>query len=113
MMFHSPSKFRLHNSLISSRYAEIVRIFLPNGEERQGQVLEIKGSQAIVQVFQGTTDIDVAKTHVEFTGNVLKMPISEEMLGRTFDGSGKPKDHGPEIFATDYKDIMGEPINPY
>ncbi len=78
---------------------------LEDGEERAGQVLEIVGSQAIVQVFEGTTNIDVEKTHVEFTGNVLKMPISEEMLGRTFNGSGKAIDHGPETFATDFKDI--------
>ncbi len=90
-----------------------MRIILPNGEERKGQVLEIMGSKAIVQVFRGTDNIDVAQTHIEFTGNVLKMPISEEMLGRTFDGSGRPKDKGPEILATDFKDIMGQPINPW
>jgi V-type H+-transporting ATPase subunit B len=50
---------------------------------------------------------------VEFTGEVLKMPISEEMLGRVFNGSGVPIDHGPQILAEDFLDIQGMPINPY
>ncbi|MFM7857525.1 MAG: V-type ATP synthase subunit B, partial [Flammeovirgaceae bacterium] len=55
----------------------------------------------------------VVKTHIEFTGDVLKMPISEEMLGRTFNGSGEPIDDGPAVLAEDFLDIMGQPINPY
>ena len=52
-------------------------------------------------------------THVEFTGDVLKMPISEEMLGRVFNGSGVPIDKGPQILAEEFLDIEGMPINPY
>lgn len=65
------------------------------------------------QVFEGTDGIDNTATHVEFSGDVLRMPISEEMLGRTFDGSGKPKDGGPYVLAEDYLDIQGQPINPF
>lgn len=90
------------------KYAEIVNITLGNGEVRQGQVLEISGSKAVVQVFEGTDGIDNTRTHCEFSGDVLRMPISEEMLGRTFDGSGRPKDGGPAVLAEEYLDIQGK-----
>jgi vacuolar-type H+-ATPase subunit B/Vma2 len=70
-------------------------------------------SPAPSQVFEGTDGIDNTRTHVEFSGDVLKMPISEEMLGRSFNGSGHPKDSGPPVLAEDYLDIQGKPINPY
>ncbi|TRY49974.1 Vacuolar ATP synthase subunit B [Cryptosporidium tyzzeri] len=95
------------------KYNEIVRITLGDGSVREGQVLEVKGSRAVVQVFEGTTGIDNQSCRVEFTGDVLCMPITEDMLGRTFNGSGKPIDNGPPIFAEDYIDINGSPINPY
>jgi V-type H+-transporting ATPase subunit B len=66
-----------------------------------------------VQVLEGTDGIDNTHTHLEFTGDVLRMPISEEMLGRAFNGSGKPRDRGPAVLAEDFLDIMGQPINPY
>jgi V-type H+-transporting ATPase subunit B len=93
------------------KYAEIVNLTLGNGEKRQGQVLEINGNKAVVQVFEGTSGIDNKHTHCQFTGDVLKMPMSEDMLGRTFDGSGKPKD-GIPVLAEDFLDIQGQPINP-
>ncbi|KAK8799711.1 hypothetical protein WA158_006259 [Blastocystis sp. Blastoise] len=95
------------------RYSEIVNLRLGNGEIRRGQVLEINGNKAIVQVFEGTSGIDNTRTHCEFTGDVMKMPISEEMLGRTFNGSGIAIDHAPPVLAEDYKVIDGQPINPY
>ncbi|OII76896.1 vacuolar ATP synthase subunit B [Cryptosporidium andersoni] len=95
------------------RYNEIVRITLGDGSVREGQVLEVRGSRAVVQVFEGTTGIDNRSCRVEFSGDVLRMPITEDMLGRAFNGSGKPIDHGPAIFAEDYIDINGSPINPY
>jgi V-type H+-transporting ATPase subunit B len=75
-------------------------------------VLEINGKRAVVQIFEGTQDIDVLNTFVEFTGDVLRMPISEEMLGRTFNGSGTPIDGGPPVLAEGFLDIQGQPINP-
>lgn len=68
---------------------------LASGEKRQGKVLEVQGSKAVVQVFEGTDGIDNRHTHCEFTGDVLKMAISEEMLGRAFNGSGKAIDGAP------------------
>jgi len=95
------------------KYAEIVNVILKDGSTRKGQVLEINNKKAVVQIFEGTAGIDNKYTHVEFTGDVLKMPISEEMLGRMFNGSGVPIDNGPPILAEDFKDIQGQPINPY
>lgn len=85
---------------------------LPDGTRRTGQVLEISGNKAVVQVFEGTSGIDVKATHAEFTGDTLKMPVSEDMLGRVFNGSGVPIDKGPKIFAEEYLDIQGQSINP-
>jgi len=95
------------------KYAEIVNVKLGDGQMRKGQVLEIEGKRAVVQIFEGTSDIDNLNTHCEFTGDVLKMPISIEMLGRQFNGSGVPIDHGPPVLAEDFLDIQGQPINPY
>ncbi|KAJ1677710.1 Vacuolar ATP synthase subunit B, partial [Spiromyces aspiralis] len=97
----------------SPKFSEIVQLTLPDGSKRAGQVLEIKGKRAIVQVFEGTTGVDTKSTHVEFTGETLKIPVSEDMLGRIFNGSGKPIDKGPAVLAEDYLDINGSPINPY
>lgn len=95
------------------KFAEIVNLTLGNGERRQGQVLEINGNQAVVQVFEGTAGIDNTRTRCEFTGDVLRMPISEEMLGRTFNGSGKPLDKKDlPVLAEEFLDISGQPINP-
>ena len=84
---------------------------------RKGQVLEIAGKRAVVQVsflvfdlksqiFEGTSGIDNLHTHCEFTGDVLRMPISLEMLGRSFNGSGNPIDHGPPVLAEKFLDIQ-------
>ncbi|KAJ5975621.1 P-loop containing nucleoside triphosphate hydrolase protein [Penicillium waksmanii] len=105
------------------RFNEIVTLTLPDGTERSGQVLEAKGKlpdlllyfgdRAVVQVFEGTPGVDVKKTKVEFSGHSLKLGVSEDMLGRIFDGSGRPIDKGPKVLAEEYLDINGQPINPY
>ncbi|EEY15456.1 vacuolar ATP synthase subunit B [Verticillium alfalfae VaMs.102] len=95
------------------KYNEIVNITLPDGTQRSGQVLEARGDRAVVQVFEGTTGIDVKKTKVEFTGQSLKLGVSEDMLGRVFDGSGRAIDKGPKVLAEEYLDINGSPINPF
>uniref|UniRef100_A0A8C4JLX3 Vacuolar proton pump subunit B n=1 Tax=Dromaius novaehollandiae TaxID=8790 RepID=A0A8C4JLX3_DRONO len=97
---------------VFASYAEIVHLTLPDGTRRSGQVLEVSGSKAVVQVFEGTSGIDAKKTSCEFTGDILRTPVSEDMLGRVFNGSGKPIDRGPIVLAEDYLDIMGQPINP-
>uniref|UniRef100_G3SWM1 ATPase H+ transporting V1 subunit B1 n=1 Tax=Loxodonta africana TaxID=9785 RepID=G3SWM1_LOXAF len=96
-----------------AQYAEIVNFTLPNGTQRSGQVLEVAGTKAIVLVFEGTSGIDARKTTCEFTGDILRTPVSEDMLGRVFNGSGKPIDKGPVVMAEDFLDINGQPINPH
>lgn len=94
------------------KYAEIVNLQLPDGTKRTGEVLEVSGSKAIVQVFEGTSGVDARNTLCEFTGDILRTPVSEDMLGRIFNGSAKPIDKGPPILPEDYLDIQGQPINP-
>src|SRR6266699_2761475 len=94
-------------------YGELARIRTPSGEERRGQVLEVGGGVAVVQIFEGTSGLDVSATSVRFTGETVKLPVSQDMLGRIFDGSGRPTDGGPRIIPDDYLDVNGSPINPF
>jgi len=94
------------------KYAEIVNLRLGDGSERRGQVLEVDGDRAVVQVFEGTSGVDNKRTVLSFTGEVLKTPVSRDMLGRVFNGSGKPIDGGPEVLPEAYLDIQGASINP-
>ena len=95
-------------SLQFPKFAEIVTLTLPDGSKRAGQVLEIQGSRAIVQVFEGTSGVDAKATRIEFTGDTMKIPVSEDMLGRVFNGSGKAIDKGPKVFAEEFLDIQGK-----
>jgi V/A-type H+-transporting ATPase subunit B len=93
-------------------YNELVRVMAPDGSERRGQILEVSDKMAVVQVFEGTSGLDVEGTAVRFTGETIKLPVSSDMLGRVLDGSGTPIDGGPNIIAEDYWDVHGAPINP-
>jgi len=94
-------------------FGELVRIVAPDGSERRGQVLEVSDKMAVVQVFEGTSGLDVKGTAVRFAGETIKLAVSSDMLGRVFDGSGVPIDGGPNIIPEDYWDVHGAPINPY
>nr|AGF93549.1 V-type sodium ATPase, B subunit [uncultured organism] len=93
-------------------YNEVVEIETPSGERKNGQVLEVDQDQAVVQVFEGTTGIDASETKVRFTGSPVKLPVSMDLLGRTFSGRGEPIDGGPEIIPEKEMDIHGAPMNP-
>jgi V/A-type H+/Na+-transporting ATPase subunit B len=93
-------------------YNELVRVIAPDGSERRGQILEVSDKMAVVQVFEGTSGLDIEGTAVRFTGETIKLPVSSDMLGRVFDGSGTPIDGGPNIIPEDYWDVHGAPINP-
>jgi len=95
------------------RYDELVEIELGNGEIRRGRVLEIAKDRALVQIFEGTTGIDVQSTKVRFTGKVLTLPVSKDMLGRIFNGRGEPIDGGAPIIPEKRLDVNGYPMNPY
>jgi len=93
-------------------YNEIVEIETPNGENRRGQVLEVKKDIAVIQVFEGTRDLNTKNTKTRFTGETAKIGVSLDMMGRIFDGTGKPIDGGPEIIPEKELDINGNPMNP-
>jgi V/A-type H+/Na+-transporting ATPase subunit B len=93
-------------------YNEIVEIETPSGDKRRGQVLEVKGDLAVVQVFEGTSDLNTSTTKVRFTGETAKLGVSPDMLGRIFNGTGQPIDGGPEIIPDKELDISGNPMNP-
>jgi V/A-type H+-transporting ATPase subunit B len=95
------------------KYQELVQITLPSGEVRRGQVLEIEKDRALVQVFEGTTGIDVPATKVRFMGRGITIDLSPEILGRVFGGLGRPRDGGPAIIPDKRTDVNGAPINPY
>ncbi|MDD4364240.1 MAG: V-type ATP synthase subunit B [Synergistales bacterium] len=95
------------------RYDELVEIELPNGERRRGRVLEISTDRAMVQVFEGTSGVDVAGTKVRFLGKVLTLPVARDMLGRVFNGRGEPIDDGAPIIPEKSLDVNGDPMNPY
>ena len=94
-------------------YDELAEIRLANGERRRGRVLEITEDRALVQVYEGSTGIDVETTQVRFLGDVLKLPVSSEMLGRIFNGRGTPIDGGAPIIPEAELDVNGNPMNPF
>ena len=93
-------------------YGEVVRIVTPEGEEKNGQVLEASRGFAVIQVFEGTSGIDTARTRVRFTGDIMRISVSQDMVGRFFDGLGRPIDGGPEVIPEDRLPIIGAAINP-
>jgi len=94
-------------------YQELTEIELPGGEIRRGQVLEVDGDKALVQVFEGTSGINIQEAKVRFLGRGIELPVSMDILGRVFDGMGLPRDDGPKIIPDKRLDINGFPINPY
>lgn len=93
-------------------YDEIVEIEVPGRGMRMGKVVEISGDRVIIQVFEGTSGISLDQVSVSFTGSPMRIPLSKEILGRIFNGIGKPIDGAGEIFAERTYDINGRPINP-
>ncbi len=93
-------------------YDELGEIVLPDGEKRLCKVLEVNGSNAMVQLFESSAGINLAESTVKFLGRGTQLKVSPEMMGRVFDGMGRPKDGGPEIIAEKSLDINGLPMNP-
>lgn len=93
-------------------YEEMVEIQLDNGSTRLGRVVQIEGDKAIIQVFEGTRGISLTNTKTKFTGKPMEIPLSTEMLGRVFNGAGRPIDGLGDVFAEKYADINGLPLNP-
>ncbi len=93
-------------------YDELGEIILPSGEKRLCKVLEVNGDNALVQLFESSTGINLKESVVKFLGHGTQLAVSPDMLGRVFDGMGRPKDGGPEIIAEKMLDINGLPMNP-
>lgn len=95
------------------KYEELVEIFMPSGEKRRGQVLEIDRDKALVQVFEGSEGIQLGETRVRFLGKGITIGVTEDLLGRVFDGLGRPRDDSPPPIPEEYRNINGLPINPF
>ena len=93
-------------------YDELAQIELPNGSIRHGKVLEVEGDRAVVQLFESAQGINLAESKVRFLGHPLELAVSGDMLGRVFNGMGKPIDGGPDILPDEMKDINGLAMNP-
>ena len=93
-------------------YDELGEIELANGETRRCKVLEINGSNALVQLYEASTGINLSNSKVRFLGHSLELGVSGDMLGRVFNGMGKTIDNGPEILPEERRDINGLPMNP-
>ena len=93
-------------------YDELGEIELPNGEIRRCKVLEVEGDRAVVQLFEAAQGINLAASKVRFLGHPQQLAVSDDMLGRVFNGMGNPIDGGPAILAEDHRDINGLPMNP-
>jgi len=90
-----------------------VTVELKNGDKRAGKVLEVDGDRAMIQLFEGTTGVDIYTSRVRFLGRGIQIALSEDILGRVFDGMANPIDDGPPNIAEKRMDINGNPINPY
>ncbi len=94
------------------KFDELVEVQLQTGEIRHGQVLEVDGDKAMVQIFEGPSGINIKDTKVRFRGKPLSIDVSEDMVGRVFNGLGEPMDDGPDIIPETSLDVNGQAINP-
>lgn len=94
------------------KYYELVEIETQKGELRRGRVLEVNGDKAMVQLFESSSGLNLKNSKVRFLGRPLSLGVSEDMIGRVFDGLGRPKDNGPKIIPEKTLDIEGTAINP-
>ena len=94
------------------KYDELVEVTQENGEIRRGKVLEVKDDKAVVQLFENTQGLKISTSKARFLGKSLSLDLSEDMLGRVFNGMGKPRDGGAPIIPEKSRDVNGEPINP-
>jgi len=94
------------------KYAELVEVEFSDGAVRRGKVLEVSEDKALVQMFESTLGMDILGTKVRFSGRTQELGVSPDLIGRVFDGAGRPRDGGAQIIAEKRMDINGNPINP-
>ena len=100
------------DGVTKASFDELVEIETTEGDRRLGKVLEVGYGKAVVQVFEGTTGLAITGTKAKFLGKTMTMPVSQELLGRVFDGLGRPNDGLPDPVADKFLDVNGEPMNP-
>ncbi|MDD6275585.1 MAG: V-type ATP synthase subunit B, partial [Clostridia bacterium] len=96
----------------NAAYDEMVEIRLDNGSSRTGRIVQIEGDKAVIQVFEGTKGMSLVNTRTHFTGHPIEMSLSPEIIGRVFDGLGRPIDGLGEIYPVEKRDVNSSPINP-
>jgi len=96
-----------------AKYNELVEVEFPDGSIGLGNVLEVEEDAVLLQSFETTSGLNVAETRVRFTGKSLELPVCKDILGRVFDGLGRPMDKGPRVIPEKKLDINGNPINPF
>ena len=94
------------------KYDELVEIVQADGSIRRGRVLEINGDKALLQLFEGSQGLRIADSKARFLGKSIELDVAPDMLGRVFDGMGKPMDDGPALIPEKHLDINGMPMNP-
>ena len=95
------------------KYDELVEIKRADGKDlRRGKVLEVNGDKALVQLFEGSQGLKISESRAKFLGHSIELAVAPDMLGRVFDGMGRPKDGGPALIPVKRMDINGAPINP-
>ncbi|MBS7175900.1 MAG: V-type ATP synthase subunit B, partial [Clostridiales bacterium] len=100
------------DNIPDASFDELVELKLDNGATRLGRVVEIEGERVVVQIFEGTNELSLNNTTARFTGKPMELPLSKELLGRIFNGAGKPIDGLGDIYPDSFADINGKPINP-
>ena len=102
----------VYNNVEDVSFEEVVNIEMADGTTRTGRVVEIEGDKAVVQVFEGTMGLSKKNTKTKLLGHPVEIALSKEVLGRTFNGSGRPIDGLGEVYAEKFADINGKPLNP-
>lgn len=100
------------DNVSNASFDEMAEIYIDDGTKRLGRIVEIQGTRAVVQVFEGTNGLSLKNTRTKFTGKPMELPLSKEILGRIFNGAGTPIDGLGEVFPEKYADINGKPLNP-
>ncbi len=103
----------LVDGIEGASYGELAEIKLDDGTVRRGRVLEVHGDKAMIQVFEGTSGLSPHDVRVKFLGRGMELGVSPDMLGRVFDGFGRPVDEGPPLIPEKYLDVNGSPMNPF
>jgi V/A-type H+-transporting ATPase subunit B len=96
-----------------AKYNELVEVEFPDGSIGLGNVLEVEEDVVLLQSFEATSGLNIAQTRVRFTGKGLELPVTKDLLGRVFDGLGRPIDNGPRVIPDKKLDINGSPLNPF